>query len=101
MLEDPSSDPGGATQRCQAQHTQVGHTAAEGQVRQARCSGSHAYCIIGMLSMSELLYGHAKRPNLSLFFFFFLKVEAEQACSLALRVIRVGQVHRKQKSVRL
>lgn len=26
VLEDPSSDPGTATQRCQAQHTQVGHT---------------------------------------------------------------------------
>lgn len=39
MLEDPSSDPGRATQRCQ--HTQVSHT-AEAQVR-GSLNSKHAF----------------------------------------------------------
>ena len=47
-----------ATQRCQAQHTQVGHTAAEGgQVRRGRCSGVMRP---GLFSVSELCHDHAE-----------------------------------------
>lgn len=65
MLEDPSSDPDRATQRCQARHTQVGHTAAEGTGETGQTLRLHSSSIIGLFSVLELFHGHAKLPSVS------------------------------------
>lgn len=59
VLEDPSSDPDRATQRCQAQHTQVGHTAAEGTGETGRMLRLHSCSIIGVLLVLKLQHSQA------------------------------------------
>lgn len=96
MLEDPSSDPDRATQRCQTQHTQVGHTAAEGTGETKRGLQVSFSSCVRMFSVLQLHYGHAKLPNMSKLGD-LVQVEAERPAVWP-GVIRVGLV--QQKSVK-